>query len=115
MDGLAGTPEVVLVGSANAVSSIDAAVLDRFDTTVTFGLPAAAQRRAALSYYAKHLPADEVAVLADRMEGWSFRRLARFAESVVRTYVSGLDLTRLEAPDPPLPAMEDYVRELAAN
>jgi hypothetical protein len=34
---------------------------------------------------------------------------------VVRTYVSGLDLTRLETPDPPLPAMEDYVRELAAN
>jgi hypothetical protein len=29
---------------------------------------------------------------AARMEGWSFRRIARFAESVVRAYVSGLDV-----------------------
>jgi hypothetical protein len=115
IDGLAGCPAVVLVGSANAVSSIDAAVLDRFDVTIAFDLPTAEQRRLALSYYARHLLPGDIADLADRMDGWSLRRLARFAESVVRAYVSGLDLSQLEAPEPPLPAMEDYVRELAAS
>jgi hypothetical protein len=38
---------------------------------------------------------------AARMEGWSFRRIARFAESVVRAYVSGLDVGQLEGSEPP--------------
>ena len=112
MDGLAGLTDVLLVGSANAVASIDTAVLDRFEVTIPFDLPTADERQQALAYYAKHLQPGEVADLADRMEGWSFRRLARFAESVVRAYVSRLDLSQLEAPEPPLPTMEDYVKEL---
>jgi SpoVK/Ycf46/Vps4 family AAA+-type ATPase len=112
LDGLAGSSDTLLVGSANAVDSIDSAVLDRFDVKIEFSLPDAQQRRLALAYYARQLPPDDVADLVARMEGWSFRRIARFAESVVRAYVSGLDVSQLEASEPPLPRREDYEREL---
>lgn len=112
MDGLAGSSEVVTVGSANAIESIDTAVLDRFDLTIPFDLPNADQRRCALAYYARHLAPEDVADLANRTDGWNFRRLARFAEAVVRTYVAGLDVSQLEASTPPLPQMDDYLKEL---
>jgi SpoVK/Ycf46/Vps4 family AAA+-type ATPase len=112
MDGMAESSEVLLVGSANDVESIDRAVLDRFDLTIEFGLPGPSQLQAALAYYAKHLSEDEVAELAARLDGWNFRKLARFAEDVVRSYVSGLDLRLLEAKDAPLPRKEDYLAAL---
>ena len=64
------------------------------------------------SYYAKHLSQDDVAEVGTRMDGWNFRRVARFAEGVVRTFVAGLDLKPLEATDPPLPRKEDYLAAL---
>lgn len=112
MDGLAGSSDVLLVGSANSTTAIDPAVLDRFDVQVAFDLPDLDQRRVALAYYARQLAADDVAHLAARMEGWNFRRLARFAEAVVRGYVSRLDISQLEAKAPPVPGVEDYEREM---
>jgi hypothetical protein len=37
---------------------------------------------------------------------------SRFAESVLRAYVSVLDLTLLEGTEPPLPRKEDYLHAL---
>lgn len=115
MDGLTGASDVLLIGSANALSTMDRAVLDRFDTRIEFTLPGLEQRRATLSYYARHLAEADVDELAVRTEGWNFRRLARFAEAVVRGFVAGLDLTQLEAREPPLPRLDDYLRELAVS
>ncbi len=50
-----------------------------------------------------------VAELVERLDGSSFRKIARFAEGVVRSYVSGLDLNLLEAGEPPLSRKEDYL------
>jgi hypothetical protein len=47
------------------------------------------------------------------LSGRNFRKLARFAEEVVRSYVSSLDLNLLEAGNPPLPRKEDHVAALA--
>lgn len=112
MDGLTESSEVLLVGSANNVESIDRAVLDRFDLKIEFGLPNRDQLHAALSYYARQLPSDDVAEIVERLNGWNFRRIARFAEDVVRSYVSSLDLSLLEASDPPLPRKQDYLAAL---
>jgi hypothetical protein len=114
MDGLGGAGDLVLVGAANELGSIDQAVLSRFDVRIEFALPGRAALGSVLSYYARQLAADETAELAARMEGWSFRRVARFAQDVVRSYVAALDLTRLEASSPPLPRMEDYLSALEA-
>ena len=113
MDGLAESSPVLLVGSANNVESIDRAVLDRFDVKIEFDLPDRDQLHAALAYYAGQLSPDDVAELVERLDDWNFRKIARFAEEVVRSYVSGLDLNLLEAGDPPLPRKEDYLAALA--
>ena len=62
-----------------------------------------------LACYARQLRPDEITDLAARMESWSFRQVARFAQDVVRSYVATLYLTRLDASDPPVPRMEDYL------
>ena len=113
MDGLAESSQVLLVGSANSVESIDPAVLDRFDLQIEFGLPDGDQLRAALAYYAQHLSTTDVAELVEQLDGWNFRRISRFAEEVIRSYVSNLDLNLLEAGEPPLPGKEDYLAALA--
>jgi AAA+ superfamily predicted ATPase len=112
MDGLVESSDVLLVGSANDVASIDRAVLDRFDLKIEFGLPDREQLHAALAYYARQLSADDVAEVVEQLEGWNFRQVARFAEDVIRRYVASLDLTLLEAHDPPLPSKADYFAAL---
>ena len=56
-----------------------------------------------------------MAEVAAQLEGWTFRQLARFAEEVVRVYVSKLDVTQLEAAEPPLPCKEDYLAMLPGD
>lgn len=113
MDGLAESSQVLLVGSVNTVEALDEAVRDRFDVKIAFGLPNSDQLHAALSYHASQLSHDDVAELIERMEGWNFRQVARFAEEALRFYVSRLDLTLLEADEPPVPRKEDYLAALA--
>jgi SpoVK/Ycf46/Vps4 family AAA+-type ATPase len=112
MDGIAEATQVLLVGSVNNVDAIDPAVRDRFDLKMEFRLPDREQLRAALAYYARQLTSDDIDELVEQMSGWNFRKIARFAEEVVRTYVSTLDLSRLEAADPPVPLKEDYLAAL---
>ena len=48
MDGLAEANQILLVGSANNLESVDRAVLDRFDLKIEFPLPEGDQLQAAL-------------------------------------------------------------------
>lgn len=112
LDGLAESNQVLLVGSANDVTALDWAVVDRFDLKIEFRPPDRDQLQAALAYYARQLSPVEIAEVAERLDGWNFRQLARFAEDVVRVYVSGLDLTLLETGEPPLPQKDDYLAAL---
>ena len=66
-----------------------------------------------LQYYAKHLAREDIEKIASKTPGWNFRQLAKFAEEVVRSYVSSLDLGVLEAEEPPLPRVEDYLKAIA--
>ncbi len=49
MDGLAEANQILLVGSANNLESVDRAVLDRFDLKIEFPLPEGDQLQAALA------------------------------------------------------------------
>jgi hypothetical protein len=115
IDGFAESNEILLVGSVNDVNALDPAIYDRFDLKIEFRPPNPAQLTEALAYYARHLPADDVGELANRMEGWNFRQVARFAENVLRRYVSSLDLSALETQEPPLPGKQDYLETLDAK
>ncbi len=113
LDGLVESSEVLIVGAANNVELIDKAVLDRFDTKIQFEIPTRTQLLAALVYYAKQLSSEDHAEIVEKLDGWNFRRLAKFAEQVIRAYVSQLNLNLLEASEPPLPRKEDYLAVLS--
>lgn len=116
MDGLSENGDILIVGSANNVEGLDKAVLDRFHVKIEYPAPNQQQIHKAFAYYARHLPDDDVAEISSRMKpgAWNYRRIARFCEEVVRRYVSGLDLSQLEANEPPLPRKEDYLRYLSS-
>src|SRR5438094_897506 len=52
MDGLVESNQILLVGSANNLETVDRAVLDRFDLEIEFPLPDRDQLQAAVAYYA---------------------------------------------------------------
>jgi len=112
MDGLGERSDILIVGSVNDLKLIDKAVLDRFDLKIEFPNPDLNQIKKVFSYYARHLKENDVSEIAEKLIGWNFRKIARFCEDVIRSYVSNLDLTQLEAPDPPLPQKEDYLKLL---
>lgn len=112
MDGIGERGDILIVGSVNDLKLIDKAVLDRFELKIEFPNPDFNQIKKVFSYYARHLKENDVSEIARKLTGWNFRKIARFCEDVIRSYVSNLDLTQLEAPNPPLPQKEDYLKLL---
>ena len=120
MDGLTEKGEILLIASANNTDLIDPAVLDRFDIKLEFPRPHAEQLQRVLGYYARHLSDDDLAQIISKMNslntsGCNFRQVAKFAEEVLRSYVSALDISMLESDNPPLPRVEDYLKAVAQN
>lgn len=115
MDGIGERNDILLVGSVNDINAIDQAVLDRFDLKIEYELPNIRQLKKVFAYYARHLSESDIDEIGEKFKGWNFRTTARFSEEVVREFVSHLDITQLEAPEPPLPQKEDYLKLLERN
>ncbi|RKX76825.1 MAG: hypothetical protein DRP87_10850 [Spirochaetes bacterium] len=109
MDGIYSTGDILIVGSVNEPDLLDRALLDRFDMKIDFPLPGLQQLKRVFRYYARHLSDEDVKEIASCMDGWNFRKVARFSEEVVRRYVSGLDLSEIKSPDFPLPGKDVYL------
>lgn len=110
MDGLSTKGNVLIIGSANDIDLIDRAVLDRFDIKIEFKMPDLNQIKKVFKYYAKHLEDSEIERILPYLEGWNFRKVSQFCCEVLRDFVSSLDLSQLEAPEPPLPSIDFYLR-----
>ncbi len=115
LDGLQEQTYLLIIGATNDPQQLDSAVLDRFDVKIHFPKPDISQIKKVLSYYARHLRQEEINDIVPSMEGWSIRQISRFCKEVLRQYVSGLDLSQLEAEDPPLPRKEDYLKLLSGT
>lgn len=109
MDGLTTKGDVLIVGAANNVELIDQAVLDRFDIKIEFRMPELDQLREVFKFYAKHLSDGDVEKILPYLKAWNFRQVSQFCTEVIRNFVSTLDLSQLEAPEPPLPRVEFYL------
>eukprot|EP00667_Euglena_gracilis_P022086 EG_transcript_24432 len=76
VDGLDSTSSeatVLLVGATNRQQDCDPALLSRFETVITFGLPSRPDRQAIFQYYARHLLDGQLQRLAEESEGFSGR------------------------------------------
>jgi len=78
----------IVVCATNRREDLDAALLSRFDLTLTFGLPDAPARAAILALYARHLGAPARARLAAMSAGCSGRDLKEACQATERRWAS---------------------------
>ncbi|GFP85070.1 cell division cycle protein 48 homolog mj1156 [Phtheirospermum japonicum] len=83
IDGFEQEKKVVVVAATNRKQDLDPALLSRFDSMITFGLPDHPTREAIVAQYAKHLTKSELAELAvftEEMSGRDIRDVCQQAE-----------------------------------
>jgi SpoVK/Ycf46/Vps4 family AAA+-type ATPase len=100
IDGIDSSSSVITIGATNRVNDLDAALISRFDQIIRFPLPNAAERGSIFANYARHLTADECAVMAERTEDLSGRNIKDLCEYAERRWARRLILKKLD-PSPP--------------
>ncbi|KAF3771652.1 Spastin [Nymphaea thermarum] len=69
IDGFGQDKRVVVIAATNRKQDLDPALMSRFDSVITFGLPDHQDRQKIIMQYAKHLNTDELAEFASVSEG----------------------------------------------
>jgi len=90
IDGFVENDKTILIGATNRKNDLDDALLSRFDTSITFGLPNEVERVAIFENYAKHLDKKDLEILARECDGVSGRNIKDVCEDAERKYTSML-------------------------
>jgi hypothetical protein len=106
LDGIDAAASTITIGATNRKGDLDNALISRFDQTILFPLPNAAERAAIFGNYAKHLSDDERAHLGERSEGVSGRTIKDLCELAERRWARNVLVKKLEPTAPPF----DYYR-----
>ncbi|KAL6567525.1 hypothetical protein OROGR_001193 [Orobanche gracilis] len=83
IDGFEQEKKVVVIAATNRKQDLDPALLSRFDSMISFGLPDQQTREAIVAQYAKHLTKTEMSELAaftEEMSGRDIRDVCQQAE-----------------------------------
>ncbi|XP_020553980.1 spermatogenesis-associated protein 5 [Sesamum indicum] len=88
IDGFEQEMKVVVIAATNRKQDLDPALLSRFDSMITFGLPDQQTREAIVAQYAKHLTKSEVAELAGATEEMSGRDIRDVCQQAERHWAS---------------------------
>ncbi|XP_031493231.2 uncharacterized protein LOC116259506 isoform X1 [Nymphaea colorata] len=111
IDGFGQGKRVVVIAATNRKQDLDPALMSRFDSVITFGLPDHQDRQKIIMQYAKHLNKDELAEFASVSEGMSGRDIRDVCQCAERHWAS--KIIRGETPDSTtksyLPPLEDYL------
>uniref|UniRef100_A0A7S3AN18 ATPase AAA-type core domain-containing protein n=1 Tax=Haptolina ericina TaxID=156174 RepID=A0A7S3AN18_9EUKA len=110
LDGFETNKSTVLIAATNRPEDLDAALLSRFELSISFPLPDTAIRREIVSLYARHLSKSDVEALAKASDGASGRDIRDICEAAERRWaarrVRGEQITL----DQPLPPQAEYDR-----
>ena len=109
VDGFEEGSRSIVIAATNRKQDLDAALLNRFDTIIHFGLPDAACRTKILQKYAKHLDRGQLEELGEVSEGFSGRDLKDICLQAERQWAS--KIVRKEA-EWSLPPFEAYVNSV---
>ncbi|KAI4295962.1 hypothetical protein L6164_035955 [Bauhinia variegata] len=109
IDGFEQDKKVIVIAATNRKQDLDPALISRFDTMITFGLPDHRDRREIAAKYAKHLTQselDEFAKVTADMSGRDIRDICLHAErswasKIIRGQASSKDGEQKNLP--PLP------------
>ncbi|MBK9258549.1 MAG: ATP-binding protein [Polyangiaceae bacterium] len=102
LQGLVDRSNVVVIGATNRKDDLDPALLSRFDLFVRFPLPNASERAKILSYYAKHLPPDDIVALVALSDGRAGRELEDACGVAERMWASQIIASNASVTPPPL-------------
>ncbi|KAJ7552712.1 hypothetical protein O6H91_06G066400 [Diphasiastrum complanatum] len=110
MDGFEQDKRIIVIAATNRKQDLDPALLSRFDSSITFGLPDQCTREEIVAQYARHLTATDLASIAVVTEGMSGRDLHDICQQAERRWAS--KLIKGLAGDPPshgLPPVQEYI------
>lgn len=107
LDGFDASKRTVVIGATNRKQDLDPALLSRFDTSITFGLPSEACRAQILGKYARHLSKVELGTLARATPGMAGRDLRDSCEQAERRWASLI--IRGQASKGELPPLDLYL------
>ncbi|KAL9266873.1 Proteasome-activating nucleotidase-like protein [Drosera capensis] len=112
IDGFEQDKKVVVIAATNRKQDLDPALISRFDSMITFGLPDYQNRQEIAAQYAKHLSKTELADFASSTEGMSGRDIRDVCQQAERRWASKV----IRAQDPKgakegsLPPLDEYIR-----
>ncbi|KAK9064157.1 hypothetical protein SSX86_015537 [Deinandra increscens subsp. villosa] len=88
IDGFEQDKKVVVIAATNRKQDLDPALLSRFDSMITFGLPDQQTRQEIAAQYAKHLAKTELAEFAAATEEMSGRDIRDVCQQAERRWAS---------------------------
>ncbi|KAH9301475.1 hypothetical protein KI387_013058, partial [Taxus chinensis] len=90
IDGFEQEKRVVVIAATNRRQDLDPALISRFDSSITFGLPDQKTREEIAAQYARHLNSQELATLSVVTEGMTGRDLRDVCQQAERHWASKL-------------------------
>ncbi|XP_057497373.1 uncharacterized protein LOC130782093 isoform X1 [Actinidia eriantha] len=111
IDGFEQEKKVVVIAATNRKQDLDPALISRFDSMITFGLPDQQTRQEILAQYAKHLTKPELVEFANVTEQMSGRDIRDVCQQAERRWASKIirGQTHKDAEHGSLPPLLEYV------
>jgi len=107
---------VVVIAATSRAHALDAALHSRFDTSVSFGLPDAATRRAVVTLHAAHLVEEEAEEVAAAAESLSSRDIVLACQNAQRRWIAQLIREgKKEKVAESLPTLDAYLDSVRAR
>ncbi|KAJ9689802.1 hypothetical protein PVL29_012464 [Vitis rotundifolia] len=88
IDGFEQDKKVVVIAATNRKQDLDPALISRFDSMITFGLPENQDRQKIAAQFAKHLTESELVEFATATEGMSGRDIRDICQQAERHWAS---------------------------
>ncbi|KAG1364027.1 putative ATPase family AAA domain-containing protein 1-B [Cocos nucifera] len=113
IDGFEQEKQVVVIAATNRKQDLDPALISRFDSMISFGLPDQQTREEISAQYAKHLKKSELVQFASATEEMSGRDIRDVCQQAERHWAS--KVIRGQAPKDVegginLPPIEEYIK-----
>ncbi|PWA89624.1 P-loop containing nucleoside triphosphate hydrolases superfamily protein [Artemisia annua] len=111
IDGFEQDKKVVVIAATNRKQDLDPALLSRFDSMITFGLPDQQTRQEIVAQYAKHLSKTELAELAVATEEMSGRDIRDVCQQAERRWASKIirGQAHKDVEGSSLPPLQEYI------
>ncbi|RDX82501.1 hypothetical protein CR513_36697, partial [Mucuna pruriens] len=111
IDGFEQDKKVVVIAATNRKEDLDPALISRFDSMITFGLPDHRNRQEIASKYAKHLSKTELDELARVTQDMSGRDIRDFCQQAERSWASKIIRGQVpkDSEQGHLPPLQEYI------